>query len=85
MVNKASFFAAENGLRQGKNLSHLLFSLFLNDLELFIVQRGSDGIDIEYVDDEVYYFLKILVLLYADDTIIFAEDEATLQQNLDHF
>ena len=35
--------------------------------------------------EQVILFLKIFVLFYADDTVIFGTDENIFQQNLDAF
>ena len=71
-------------LRQGENLSPLLFSLFLNDLTEFIahVYNGlediSDMSKILLGNDEIEGFFK----LYADDTVILAETREELQADL---
>ncbi|MES9885166.1 MAG: reverse transcriptase domain-containing protein, partial [Sedimenticola sp.] len=70
--NKMSgFFACERGLRQGENLSPIIFSIFLNDLESNLVIAGARGIDIQYGD--IHQWLRLLVLLYADDTLIISD------------
>ena len=50
--------------------------MYLNDLEDEFYLKGMDGIDIG--------MLKIFLLLYADDIIIFARSAEELQNNLDH-
>ena len=37
--NKSEYFVSNDGVRQGENLSPLLFSLFLNDIELFFEKK----------------------------------------------
>ena len=51
-------------VRQGECLSPFLFSMFFfNDLEEEFIVNGIDGIDIG--------LLKLFILLYADDIVIF--------------
>ena len=59
----SSRFECSLGVRQGECLSPFLFAMYLNDLEDEFYLKGSDGIDIG--------MLKIFLLLYADDIIIF--------------
>ena len=63
------------GVRQGECLSPFLFIMHLNGLEEEFRLKGNDGIDIG--------MLKILLLLYADDIILFAQSSEELQNSLD--
>ena len=74
-------------MRQGENLSPILFSLFLNDLEEYLINKNNNGINLsEYTHDtELLPLLKILVLLYADDTVLLANDHLSLQKSLNDF
>lgn len=83
--NQSGFFQSYCGVRQGENLSPILFSLFLNDLEEFLESRQCSGITFNILDDDASIFLKILVLLYADDTVIFGMDAQSFQDNPDDF
>ena len=73
------------GVRQGENLSPVLFSLFLNDLESYFETKSDAGVDFELEDEDLYYHIKFIVLLYADDKAILSESEDDFQTCLDHF
>ena len=68
-------FQCSLGVRQGECLSPLLFSFYLNDIEEQFINSGLDGIDTD--------MLKIFMLLYADDIVIFANTKEQLQNSLD--
>ena len=80
-------FPCNIGIRQGENLSPLLFSIYLQDLKSFI-SRKCDGLkDIgnmqkEHLDEEIVTYFKLYILLYADDTVILAENPNDLQASL---
>ena len=70
-------FSCDIGLLQGEIMSPILFSLFLNDIEMQLADRGNEGITIEQ--------LSIYLLLFADDAVIFSEPPEGLQKSLDNF
>ena len=79
----SNYFPSNIGLRQGENLFPFLFTIFLNDHETFLSQsQKHKGIELE---GELFAFLKLFVLLYADDTVIFAVSSADLQSALDTY
>ncbi|KAI5714528.1 hypothetical protein M8J77_001206 [Diaphorina citri] len=63
------------GCLQGDSASPLLFLIFLNDLEEYIRNKGLHGISVNESKE-------ILLLLYADDLILFATDKVDLQKKL---
>ena len=67
-------FMCTLGVRQGESLSPFLFSMYLNDIEEYFILNGFQGVDIG--------MLKLFLLLYADDIVIFAENENDLQHGL---
>ena len=66
----SNFFSYEKGLCQGCLMSPILFALFLNDLNDFILEKAK-GITL--------WDVQICALLYADDLILLAESEEDLQ------
>ena len=83
----SEFFPCSNGVRQGENLSPFLFVLFLNDLETFLETCDVEGLKTvsSELKDKLNLYLKLFIILYADDTVIMAESDADLQKQLDSF
>ena len=81
----SAFFSSSCGPRQGENLSPVLFSIFLNDLETHLQSNGNSGIEMECCTEDLYFFTKLVVLLYADDTVLLADSPENLQKYLDDF
>ena len=73
----SDYFQCHQGLTQGEHLSPIIFSLYLNDLENYLSVNGASCLEINV--NNVY--LKLFVLLYADDTVVFATSEETLIQS----
>ena len=67
----SSDFTCCSGVRQGECLSPILFSMYLNDIERENILKDTEGIDIG--------MLKLFLLLYAEDIILFANDKENLQ------
>ncbi|XP_053379986.1 uncharacterized protein LOC128548636 [Mercenaria mercenaria] len=82
---KSDYFNCNIGVRQGENLSPLLFSMYLNDLHEYFVNNGLvEGVSCNKhnLDDTLIEYLKLFILLYADDTVIVSETRNDLQQAL---
>lgn len=67
------WFATENGVKQGDNLSPSLFSVYINDL---LIELQSSGIEVKLMN------VKLNVLAYADDLVLIAPIQVGLQQLL---
>ena len=82
---RSMLFPCDTGVRQEENLSPLLFSIYLNDLEQFLCQSGDvNGVTCSSNNSEenAHVFLKLFVMLYADDTVILSETADDLQNAL---
>ena len=85
--NTTDYFNCNVGVRQGESLSPFLFSLFLNDLEEYLINNNVHGLESisDEIEKDIGVFLKLLILLYADDTVLFAESHEDLQIQIDKF
>ena len=81
----ADYFDCMIGVRQGENLSPFLLSIFLNDLEHVLSSKNVTGVTCDFAMQEIYIYLKLITLLYADDTVIFSDSEDGLQYALNTF
>ena len=65
----SGFFSCELGVRQGENLSPFLFSIFLSDLEEFLLHNNVNGLEkiSTFSHEHLRIYLLIFILLYADD------------------
>ena len=83
--SSSDYFYCEKGVRQGENMSPLLFSLYLNDLETYLCHNGCDSLNININDNDVLLYLKLFAILYADDTILMSDDANKFQNLLNSF
>lgn len=81
---RSDFFECYQGLRQVENLSPILLFIsqymYIYIFENNLLVNGSPNVDISSSDLDVY--LKLVVLLYADDTVVFTSSQETLIQTL---
>ena len=65
-----------------------LFSLFLNNIDTFFLENKNIT-GLQTISDEIEnildIYLKLFILLYADDTALLAETANNLQAQLDSF
>ena len=57
-------FTCQTGVRQEESLSPFRFAIYVNDIEEEFIIKGANGIDVGY--------LKLFLLLYDDDIVIFS-------------
>ena len=64
-----------------------LFSLFLNDIDTFLENKNITGLQTisDETENNLDIYLKLFILLYADDTTLLAETANDLQTQLDAF
>ena len=76
-------------VRQGYNLSPVLFSLYLNDLKDFVRSKNVNGITCDTKPtndiDRAVTFFKLFVFLYEDDSALVAESAKDLQYAFNTF
>ena len=83
----SDFFSCDVGVKQGENMSPFLFSLFLNDLENYLIENNIAGLEhvSQLCQEHLFLYLKLFVILYADDTVIISETSDGLQRALSVF
>ncbi len=76
LIRNCQIILCYTGVRQGENLSPLLFSFHLNHIDGYLLENNCNHFkfDNRWLDE----MLKVLVLMYTDDTVITANSEIGL-------
>ena len=77
ITSLSNMLSCEIGLFQGEIMSPILFSIFLNDVEMQLTDNGNDSITLDQ--------LTLYLLLFANDAVVFSESPVGLQKSLDNF
>lgn len=72
-------FTRSMGMRQGENLSPLLFTYYVNDLQEYLLDNGNF---LDFCENDVNTYLRSFVLMYADDTVILCDSVENTKQAL---
>ena len=83
--NISDTFLCNVRVRQGENLSLLLFAIFINDIGTAFDNCGSVGINInELLEVNSESVMKLFVVLYADDIVILSLSPGDLQKSFNN-
>ena len=86
MVVSQNFFHVTMVYVKG-NIYFLSFCVFMNELESYLTNCNLNGLQTTSNEIEIQLgiYLKLFVILYADDTVLMAESSADLQNQLNSF
>ena len=71
----SDFFEVAIGLKLGETVSPVLFSLFVEDSEMYLQSEIESGINVNDIN--------LVLLFFADDMVVLAETPEDLQNSLD--
>ena len=62
---------------QGKinTIDSCIICLILKWLKTFLLDKSCNGVNLEFQYDDITFYLKLFVLLYANDTIVYGTYE----------
>ena len=65
-----------------EKMCHLFFPLYLNDLQTFLATENVKGIEsvTKALEKDINVYLKLFVLLYADNTVLLSKTTDDLHQ-----
>ena len=75
------------GTEADKDILIFLFSLYLNNLETFLENNNVTGLKTlsDKLEQELGYYFKLFVIMYANDTALVAKSASNLQNRLNLF
>ena len=64
-----------------------MFSIFLNDLEEYFIENNIDGLEkiSSICQESLLIYIKLFLILYADDTVLMSETQEGSQKTLTAF
>lgn len=70
-----------------RDQSPFLFDLFITDAESFLITSNNIGVSTisNEIEHELGILLRLLIILYADDTVLLSETPEDLQNQLNSF
>ena len=80
----SEYSISQTGVKQGENVSPFFFSLFLNDLESFFEENNEELLcnTTNLCEESIQMYIKLFLILYADDTALMNESSDGLQKTL---
>ena len=72
----SDFISCTRGVKQGDTCGPVLFSLFINELALEMINNGRHGATLNP------FFIELFIMLFADDIVLLSETMIGLQTQL---